>query len=176
VSIENKRRETLFTRNDINERVVELGKELTALYRDGNVMVVSLMKGSFIFAADLVREIDLPVHIEFMTTSSYGHEESSSGKVEMLQDLKLDDLKGYDVLVVDDICDSGITMQAVVQHLSKRNPDSIRSCVLLDKPSRRTADFVPDYIGFTIPDKFIVGYGLNYGDHFRNIPYIFAFV
>lgn len=94
----------------------------------------------------------------------------------MVQDLKLMDLEGYDVLVVDDICDSGITMKAVVEHLKARRPDSIRSCVLLDKPSRRTADFVPDFIGFTIPDKFIVGYGLNYGDHFRNIPYIFAFV
>lgn len=176
MSIENKRRETLFTREDINTRVVELGKELTALYQTGNVLVISLMKGSFIFAADLVREMDLPVHIEFMTTSSYGHEETSTGKVEMLQDLMLNDLAGYDVLVVDDICDSGITMQAVVRHLSKRNPNSIKSCVLLDKPSRRTADYLPDFIGFTIPDKFIVGYGLNYGDHFRNIPYIFAFV
>lgn len=176
VSIENKRRETLFTREEINVRVAEMGQELTALYKNGNVLVVSLMKGSFIFAADLVREMDLPVHIEFMTTSSYGHGETSSGTVEMVQDLKIEDLKGYDVLVVDDICDSGITMQAVVEHLKKRNPSSIRSCVLLDKPSRRTADFTPDLIGFSIPDKFIVGYGLNYGDHFRNIPYIFAFV
>jgi len=176
VSIENKRRETLFTREDINTRIVELGKELTALYKNGNVLVVSLMKGSFIFAADLVREIDLPVHIEFMTTSSYGHEETSSGAVEMVQDLKIEDLAGYDVIVVDDICDSGITMQAVVNHLALRNPASIKSCVLLDKPSRRTADYVPDFVGFTIPDKFIVGYGLNYGDYFRNIPYIFAFV
>lgn len=176
MSIENKRRETLFTRADINNRVAEMGKAFTGLYQQGNLLVISLMKGSFIFAADLVREIDLPVHIEFMTTSSYGHGETSSGKVEMVQDLKLMDLAGYDVLVVDDICDSGITMKAVVEHLKARRPDSIRSCVLLDKPSRRTADFVPDFIGFTIPDKFIVGYGLNYGDHFRNIPYIFAFV
>ncbi len=176
MSIENKRRETLFTRAEINHRVAEMGKEFTGMYQGGNLLVISLMKGSFIFAADLVREIDLPVHIEFMTTSSYGHGETSSGKVEMIQDLKLMDLEGYDVLVVDDICDSGITMKAVVEHLKARRPDSIRSCVLLDKPSRRTADFVPDFIGFTIPDKFIVGYGLNYGDHFRNIPYIFAFV
>jgi hypoxanthine phosphoribosyltransferase len=176
LSIENKRRETLFTREDIRTRVQEMGTELTKVYGNGNLLVISLMKGSFIFAADLVREMDLPVHIEFMTTSSYGHGEMSTGTVEMVQDLKLDDLKGYDVLIVDDICDTGITMEAVVGHLKKRNPDSIRSCVLLDKPSRRTADFEPDYIGFTIPDKFIVGYGLNYGDHFRNIPYIFAFV
>ncbi len=176
MSIENKRRETLFTREDINTRIVEMGKELTTLYKNGNVLVVSLMKGSFIFAADLVREIHLPVHIEFMTTSSYGHEETSSGAVEMVQDLKIEDLAGYDVIVVDDICDSGITMQAVVNHLASRNPASIKSCVLLDKPSRRTADYAPDFVGFTIPDKFIVGYGLNYGDYFRNIPYIFAFV
>lgn len=176
MSIENKRRETLFTREEIGARVAEMGKELTHLYQQGNVLVVSLMKGSFIFAADLVREMDLPVQIEFMTTSSYGHGEVSSGSVEMVQDLKLEDLAGYDVLVVDDICDSGITMQAVVEHLKKRGPRSIRSCVLLDKPSRRTTDFIPDMIGFSIPDKFIVGYGLNYGDHFRNIPYIFAFV
>lgn len=176
MSIENKRRETLFTRDEIAQRVAELGRELTEIYKDGNVLVISLMKGSFIFAADLVREMSLPVHIEFMTTSSYGHEETSSGRVEMVQDLKLEDLKGYDVVVVDDICDSGITMQAVVEHLKLKNPRTIRSCVLLDKPSRRVADFAPDYIGFTIPDKFIVGYGLNYGDYFRNIPYIFAFV
>lgn len=176
LSIENKRRETLFTREEIGKRVAELGSELAGIYKNGNVLVVSLMKGSFIFAADLVREMDIPVRIEFMTTSSYGHEETSSGSVQMVQDLKIEDLKGYDVIVVDDICDTGITMQAVVNHLTKRNPDSIRSCVLLDKPSRREADYAPDYIGFTIPDKFIVGYGLNYGDYFRNIPYIFAFV
>ncbi len=176
MSIKNKRRETLFTREDINTRVVELGTELTALYKTGNVLVVSLMKGSFIFAADLVREMDIPVHIEFMTTSSYGHDESSSGTVDMIKDLDMEDLSDYDVLVVDDICDSGITMKAVIEHLNKRNPYSIKSCVLLDKPTRRTADYVPDFIGFTIPDKFIVGYGLNYGDYFRNIPYIFAFV
>ncbi len=176
VSIENKRRETLFTRAEINKRVVEMGREFTEQYKTGNLLMISLMKGSFIFAADLVREIELPVHIEFMTTSSYGHGETTTGKVEMIQDLKLMDLSGYDVLVVDDICDSGITMKAVVDHLSARQPNSIRSCVLLDKPSRRTADYTPDYIGFTIPDKFIVGYGLNYGDYFRNIPYIFAFV
>lgn len=175
MSIENKRRETLFTREDIQKRTEELGKELSEVYKDKNLLVVSLLKGSFIFTADLVRELSIPVRIEFMTTSSYGHGEESSGTVKVIQDLNVD-LSDYDVLIVDDIVDSAITMTGVIDHLSKKNPKSIKSCVLLDKPERRRVDYDADYVGFQIPDKFIVGYGLNYGDYFRNIPYVFAFV
>lgn len=175
MSIENKRQETLFTRDEIKKRTEEMGVELSSIYKDKNLLVVSLLKGSFIFTADLVRELSIPVRIEFMTTSSYGHGEESSGSVKVVQDLNMD-LSEYDVLIVDDIVDTAITMTGVIKHLQSKNPKSIKSCVLLDKPERRRVEYNADYVGFTIPDKFIVGYGLNYGDYYRNIPYVFAFV
>ncbi len=176
MSIENKRREVLVSKQQIEERVAELGAQLTEEYAGKNLLAISLLKGSFIFTADLVRKIDLPVRIEFMTTSSYGHGEESSGSVKVVNDVPIDDLSDFDVLIVDDITDSAITMTGVIEHLSKRNPRSIKSCVLLDKPSRRKVDYDADYVGFTIPDMFIVGYGLNYGDYMRNIDHVFAFV
>ncbi len=175
MSIENKKREVLLSKEAIENRVAELGVELTEAYKDKNLLVISLLKGSFIFTADLVRKIDLPVRIEFMTTSSYGHGEETSGKLKVVQDVQVS-LEAYDVLVVDDITDSALTMTGVVEILGERNPKSIKSCVLLDKPSRRKTEYQPDYVGFEIPDKFIVGYGLNYGDYFRNIDHVFAFV
>jgi len=176
MSIENKKREVLVSKEQIEKRVAELGAQLTEEYKEKNLLVISLLKGSFIFTADLVRKIDLPTRIEFMTTSSYGHGEESSGRVKVTQDLKIDDLSDFDVLIVDDITDSAITMSGVIEHLSQRNPASIKCCVLLDKPSRRQVEYQPDYVGFTIPDMFIVGYGLNYGDYMRNIDHVFAFV
>ena len=176
MSIENKRREILLSKSSIEARIDELGKTLTEDYKDKNLLVVSLLKGSFIFTADLVRRIDLPVRIEFMTTSSYGHSEESSGSVRIVQDINVDDLSQFDVLIVDDITDSALTMTGVLEILSKRNPRSIKACVLLDKPSRRKVAYEPDYVGFEIPDMFIVGYGLNYGDYFRNVDHVFAFV
>lgn len=175
MSIENKRREVLLSREAIDERVVSLGKTITEAYKDKNLLVISLLKGSFIFTADLVRKIDLPVRIEFMTTSSYGHDEHTTGHVKVVQDIHVD-LEEFDVLIVDDITDSALTMTGVIEILSKRNPKSIKACVLLDKPSRRKVTYEPDYVGFEIPDKFIVGYGLNYGDYYRNIDHVFAFV
>ncbi len=176
MSIENKRREILLSKSSIEARIDELGKTLTEDYKDKNLLVVSLLKGSFIFTADLVRRIDLPVRIEFMTTSSYGHSEESSGSVRIVQDINVEELSQFDVLIVDDITDSALTMTGVLEILSKRNPRSIKACVLLDKPSRRKVDYEPDYVGFEIPDMFIVGYGLNYGDYFRNVDHVFAFV
>lgn len=176
MSIENKRREILLSKGNIDERVDALGKTLTEAYKDKNLLVISLLKGSFIFTADLVRKIDLPVRIEFMTTSSYGHSEESTGYVKIVQDISIEDLSEFDVLIVDDITDSAITMTGVIDILSKRKPKSIRACVLLDKPSRRKVDYVPDFVGFEIPDMFIVGYGLNYGDYYRNVDHVFAFV
>ncbi|MBF4692809.1 hypoxanthine phosphoribosyltransferase [Fusibacter sp. Q10-2] len=175
MSIENKRREILLSKEAIENRVSELGAELTKAYENKQLLVISLLKGSFIFTADLVRKIDLPVRIEFMTTSSYDHGEETTGKLKVVQDINVD-LEAYDVLVVDDITDSALTMTGVIDILSQRNPKSIKSCVLLDKPSRRKTTYQPDYVGFEIPDKFIVGYGLNYGDYFRNIDHVFAFV
>lgn len=176
MSIENKVREVVVSKEEIATRVAELGKVLSEDYKDRNLLAISLLKGSFIFAADLVREIKIPVRIEFMTTSSYGHGEETTGVLKVVQDIKDESLEGFDVLIVDDITDSAITMTGVIEHLKTKNPRSIKSCVLLDKPSRRKVAYEADYVGFEIPDKFIVGYGLNYGDYFRNEDHVFAFV
>lgn len=170
----NKKRRILFDKNEISKRVEELGMEISEDYRGGEIVVISLLRGSFIFAADLVREISIPVNMDFMTTSSYGHGETSSGIVEIITDIRAD-IKGKNVLVVDDIIDSGHTMKKVVDFINMKGPRSIKTCCMLDKPSRREADISPDYVGFVIPDVFIVGYGLNYGDYYRNVPYIFTF-
>ncbi|SHK13369.1 hypoxanthine phosphoribosyltransferase [Paramaledivibacter caminithermalis] len=175
MDIEKKRKEILFSREDIQRKVEELGRQITKDYQGKKLLVVSLLKGSFIFTADLVREIKIPTKIEFMATSSYGHSTESSGKVQILYDIK-GDIEGYDILIADDIADTGITMKYVINYLKSKNPKSIKSCVLLDKPSRRKVELKADYVGFTIPDKFIVGYGLNYGDYYRNVPYVFSFV
>ncbi|GAA3658789.1 hypoxanthine phosphoribosyltransferase [Asaccharospora irregularis] len=172
MDIESKKWEVLCSEEQIAERLKELGEQITEDYKDKKLMVVSLLKGSFIFCADLVRTIKVPVKIEFMTTSSYGHGENSSGKINVLSDINAD-LEGYDVLIVDDITDTALTMNHVMNHLKAKNPASIKCCVLLDKPSRRKVELVPDYCGFTIEDKFVVGYGLNFGDYYRNIPYVF---
>lgn len=176
MNVEEMKKEIVISKKDIDNRCIELGSEISKDYKDGKLLAISLLKGSFIFTADLVRKINIPVRIEFMTTSSYGHGEESSGEVAFKQDLEIEDLSEFDVLIVDDITDSAITMTSVIKHLKKKNPKSIKSCVLLDKPSRRKVEYIPDYIGFSIEDKFIVGYGLNYGDYYRNIDHVFAFV
>ncbi|WP_051403582.1 hypoxanthine phosphoribosyltransferase [Schnuerera ultunensis] len=153
---------------------MKLGEEITKDYDGNDIVVISLLRGSFVFAADLVRSIQIPVNIDFMTTSSYGHDEVSSGIVNIITDIRTN-IEDKHVLIVDDIMDSGYTMSKVVEYISKKEPKSIKVCVMLDKPSRRKANITPDYVGFTIPDVFIVGYGLNYGDYYRNIPYIFIF-
>ena len=175
MGIENKRREILLSKETIEKRVAEMGRQIAADYAEKNLMIISLLKGSFIFTSDLVRKIDLPLRIEFMTTSSYEHQEETTGRVKIVQDIDAS-LEAFDVLVVDDITDSALTMTGVLDILSARNPKSLKACVLLDKPTRRKVEYVPDYIGFEIPDMFIVGYGLNYGDYFRNVDHVFAFV
>lgn len=173
MDIDKKVWEVLCSEEDIATRLTALGKEISDEYRDKKLYVISLLRGSFVFTADLVRKLDIPVKIDFMTTSSYGHETESSGTVQIVTDIK-ENLEEYHVLVVDDITDSGLTMKFVMDHLKTKNPQSVKSCVLLDKPERRKVEIVPDYVGFTIPDKFVVGYGLNYGDYYRNIPYVFV--
>lgn len=170
----NKRERILFSREEICERVRALGKEISESYKDKDLVVISLLRGSFIFTSDLVRELTIPVEIDFMTTASYGDEEVSSGIVEIVYDLRTK-IEGKDVLIVDDIADSGWTLKNVIAHLEDKKPNSIGVCVMLDKPSRRKVEMIPQYVGFTIPDVFIVGYGLNYGNYYRNIPYIFTF-
>ncbi|NFT97652.1 hypoxanthine phosphoribosyltransferase [Clostridium botulinum] len=170
--MDNKKRNILFSKEKIDARIEELGKVITEDYKDKNLYVLSLLRGSFIYAADLVRAIDTKTKIGFMTTSSYGHDDVSSGKVKVINDIP-DNIEGYDVLIVDDIIDTGITMNFVVNHVKSLGAASVKTCVLLDKPSRRTVEIEPNYCCFTIEDLFVVGYGLNYGDHYRNIPYVF---
>lgn len=172
--IENKKEKTLYSREEIQSRVEELGKEISRAYRGKNLLVVSLLRGSFVFTADLVREMNIPVEVDFMTTASYGHGEISTGDVEIVHDIRTG-VDGKDILIVDDIIDSGFTLKKVKEFLETKNPNSVEVCVMLDKPSRRKVDISAKYVGFEIPDVFIVGYGLNYGDHYRNIPYIFTF-
>ncbi|NFV12605.1 hypoxanthine phosphoribosyltransferase [Clostridium sporogenes] len=170
--MEEKNRNILIDKEEIAKKISEIGKEISKDYNNKNLYILSLLRGSFIFAADIVREIEVPTKIGFMTTSSYGHEEQSSGKVKIVNDVP-DNIKGYDVIIVDDIVDTGITMEFVINHIKALGANSVKSCVLLDKPERRKVDLTPDYSCFTIPDVFVVGYGLNYGDYYRNIPYVF---
>lgn len=170
--MENRKENIILSAEEIAEKISVVGRKISEDYNGKKLYVLSLLRGSFIFTADLVRKIDIPVKIGFMATSSYGHDETSSGNVKVVQDIA-DDIEGFDVLVVDDIVDSGITMKFVMEYLQKYNPASVKSCVLLDKPERRRVEIVPDYCCFTIPDLFVVGYGLNYGDYYRNVPYVF---
>ncbi|MDU4670785.1 MAG: hypoxanthine phosphoribosyltransferase [Finegoldia magna] len=164
--------EILLSEQQIKEKVKELGAQITNDYKDKNLCVVSLLRGSFMFMSDLVRQIDMPICIDFMTTSSYEDAEKSTGKVKILTDVR-ENLENYDVLIVDDIIDSGNTIVNTLEYIKQKNPKSVKTCVLLDKPSRRQVEYNADYVGFEIDDVFIVGYGLNYKSSYRNIPYIF---
>jgi len=173
--MESRVEKVLFSEEEIAKEVRVMGKKLTEIYEGKDLVVISLLRGSFIFTADLVRAIDLPLEIDFLTTSSYGHREHSEGIVDIVQDIR-SEVKGRDVLIVDDIVDSGYTLEKVYYHIKDMELKTLKTCVLLDKPDRRENDFNADYVIFTIPDVFIVGYGLNYGNHCRNIPYIYTYV
>ena len=174
MNIEDRKWEMMFDSYILSKRIKELGDKINQDYKGKNLLVISLLKGSFIFCADLVRTIDIPrLKINFMTTSSYGDSTDSSGKVKVQADITIDDLSQYDVILLDDIADTANTMDFVYKHIARKNPKSLKTCVLLDKPSRRQVEFVPDYIGFTIEDKFVVGYGFDFEDMYRNVPYIF---
>ena len=170
--MEERKRNILISEVEINTKIASLGAVITKDYENKKLYVLSLLRGSFIYTADLVRKIELPTKIGFMTTSSYGDNEESSGVVKIVYDVP-DNIEGFDVLIVDDIVDTGITMKFVKEHVEKLGASSVKCCVLLDKPDRRKVDVVPDYCCFKIPDLFVVGYGLNYGDYFRNVPFIF---
>lgn len=164
----------LYSREAIARRVEELAKEVDAAYGGKEIVVIGLLRGSFVFCSDLVREMKSKMEIDFMTTSSYENNESSSGDVKVFGDLRCD-VKGRDVLIVDDIIDTGHTLQTVTEAIKQMKPASVKSVVMLDKPSRREVDFSADFTGFTIDDVFIVGYGLNYGPYYRNKPYIYTY-
>ncbi|MBA5850917.1 hypoxanthine phosphoribosyltransferase [Clostridium sp. cel8] len=170
--MEEKSRNILITKDQISKRIAEIGGQITEEYKGKNLYILSILRGSFIFTADLVRQIDTKLKIGFMTTSSYGNSETSSGHIKIVNDIP-DDIRGYDVLVVDDITDTGITMDFVLNHVKSLGASSVKCCVLLDKPERRKTNLNPDFYCFKIPDVFVVGYGLNYGDYYRNVPYVF---
>lgn len=173
--MENHNKNILITKEAIAQQIERVSREIETHYKDKNLYVLALLRGSFIFAADLTRAIDLPMKIGFMTTASYGNAEHSSGNVEVVNDIP-DNVEGFDVLVVDDIIDTGYTMKFVLNHVMNKGARSVKCCTLLDKPSRRKVEnLAPDFCGFTIEDLFVVGYGLNYGDYYRNVPFIFNF-
>jgi len=164
--------EILFSKEMIFQKVKELGERISSDYnKDDEVVVVGVLKGANVFMADLIREIDLPIYIDFMAVSSYGYSTESSGVVRILKDLDLE-VEGKHVLIIEDIIDTGLTLKYLTDNLKSRNIKSLKICTLLDKPKRRKCDLNIDYIGFEIPDKFIVGYGIDYGEKYRNLPYI----
>lgn len=163
--------EILYSERQLAEMVERIGRQVSRDYEGKNLMLVSVLKGSLIFMADLMRAITVPCSIDFLSVSSYGSGTTTSGEVRILKDLDAS-LEGKDVLVVEDILDSGVTLSFLLGNLSARRPASIRLCTLLDKPERRRVNIRPDYVGAQVPDKFIVGYGLDYAERYRNLPYI----
>ena len=164
-------KKVLLSEEELRTRVAELGAQLSRDYEGKNLLMVSVLKGSVAFMADLMRAISQPAEIDFMVVSSYGSGVKSSGVVKIVKDLDIN-LEGKDILIVEDILDSGMTLDYIKGMLLDRNPASIRICTLLDKPARRKADLQADYVGFTVPDEFVVGYGLDYDERYRNLPYI----
>ena len=162
----------LFTERQIAVMVERIGKEISRDYKDKKLLLVSVLKGSVVFMADLMRSIDIEARIDFMATSSYGAGSKSSGVVKIIKDLDIP-LEGYDMVIVEDILDSGKTLSSLISIIQARNPKSIRLCTLFDKPDRREVeDIKVDYVGAVIPDAFIVGYGLDYDEKYRNLPFV----
>lgn len=161
-----------YSSEELSAIVKKLGEQISFDYEGKNLLLVSILKGSVVFMADLMRAITVPCEIDFMCVSSYGNStENSSGAVRILKDLD-ENLEGKDVLLVEDILDSGRTLSYVISVLKTRNPKSIRICTLLDKPERRVVDLTADYSGAQVPDEFVVGYGLDYAEKYRNLPFI----
>lgn len=160
-----------FSEETLQQRVKDLGEQITRDYMGSEPVFVGVLKGSFVFMADLMRNIDINCLIDFMAVSSYGSGTTTTGAVKITKDLSRD-IHGRDVIIVEDILDSGVTLSYLKNYLAVREPASIKICTLLDKPARRKADITPDYVGFECPDAFIVGYGLDFAEKYRNLPYI----
>lgn len=163
--------EVLYSEEQIQEKVKELGKQISKDYEGRNPLVICIMKGAFIFMADLVKRLDIPLEVDFMAVSSYGNRAASSGVVKIVKDLDVN-VEGRDVLIVEDIIDSGLTLTYLVDVLERRNALSVSIVTLFDKPARRTVGLEVDYTGFEIPDAFVVGYGLDFAEKYRNLPYV----
>lgn len=161
----------LFSNKEIESRVKELAAEISEDYRGKHPLLLGVLKGSFVFMADLVRHLDFPLEVEFVILSSYGRGRSTPGEIKLIQDLHCA-FKGRDILVVEDIVDTGLTTAFLFEYLRKREPASLKLCSLTDKPSRRQTPVTIDYLGFTVPNKFIVGYGIDWDEKYRNLPHI----
>ncbi len=164
-------KEIMLTQQQLEDIVSRLGAQINEEYRDKNLLMVGILKGSIVFMSDLMRHIDLKCRIDFMAVSSYGSGTTSSGNVKIIKDLDID-LSGYDVLLIEDILDSGNTLSYVRKLLASRGAQSIKICTLLDKPSRRVADIAADFVGAEIADEFVIGYGLDFDEKYRNLPYV----
>jgi len=163
----------LVSHGEIAEAVDRLAREIKRDYQDKQPLLIGVLKGSFVFMADLIRQLDLPLELDFVGISSYGAARESSGKVKIAQEVQ-SPVKGRDVLVIEDIVDTGITISFLLHYLKKKRPASLKLCALTDKPSRRMIPVQIDYRGFTVPNKFVVGYGLDFNQRFRNLPDIYA--
>lgn len=163
--------QVLFSQQELQSKISELGARITRDYAGKEPIFVGVLKGCFVFMADLMRAVDLPCQIDFMSVSSYGKGTVSSGEVQITKDMSYD-IAGRDLIIVEDILDSGVTLNYLKGYLEHRNPNSIRIVTLFDKPARRKAPIKADYYGYEVPDAFIVGYGLDYAEKYRNLPYI----
>ena len=161
----------LVSEKAVDERIVELGNQISKDYEGKQVHLICVLKGGVFFMCELAKRISVPVSMDFMSVSSYGDDTKSSGVVKIVKDLD-EAIEGKDVLIVEDIIDSGRTLYYLIDILKKRNPKSVHLCTLLDKPERRVKDVKVDYVGFNIPDEFVVGYGLDYAQKYRNLPFI----
>ena len=164
-------KDILFSEEMIQKRIREMGAELSEQYAGKSLLFIGVLKGCFIFLADLVRQVDLECEIRFLTASSYGFSSVSSGKVNIDREIDFD-VNGKDVLIIEDILDSGITLTALRAFVAKHKPASLKICALLDKPERRQLPITADYTGFECPNEFVVGYGLDYGERYRNLPFV----
>jgi len=162
---------TLISQEEIETKVIELAKKIEMDYKNQEVLIVGVLKGAFVFASDLVRNINLDLSLDFIAVSSYGMSTESSGVVKINKDIEMD-LTGKNVIIVEDIIDTGLTLKYIKEYLSGKNAKSVRICTLLDKPSRRKCNVDVDYVGFEIEDLFIVGYGIDCKEKYRNLPYI----
>jgi hypoxanthine phosphoribosyltransferase len=163
--------EVLVAAEDLSRRVRELGEAISRDYAGRPLLLVGVLKGAVFFLSDLMRFIDIPVEVDFMAVASYGSATDSSGVVRILKDLDIA-IEGRDVLIVEDIVDSGLTLQYLLRNLGSRNPASLEVCALLTKPDRRKVDLPTRYVGFEIPDRFVIGYGLDYAERHRNLPFV----
>lgn len=161
----------LISEEQLNIKIKDLAAKISEDYKGKDLLVIGILKGAVVFFSDLIKNITIPMNIDFMAVSSYGNTTKSSGVVKFIKDLD-NSIENRSILIVEDIIDTGLTLHYLVKNLESRKPESIKICCLLDKPSRRQVSIKPDYIGFEIPDEFVIGYGLDYNELYRNLPYI----